>query len=892
MMASGVARPNPDALLASIQRTEAKARRGRLKVFFGMAPGVGKTYAMLEAAHKTLAAGVDLVVALVETHGRAETEALLQGLPALPRQTVEYRGTQLGELDLEALLARRPRLALVDELAHTNAPGRRHAKRWQDVEELLAAGIDVFTTLNVQHLESRADTVRQITGVVVRETVPDSFIEAADDIQLVDLTPGQLRERLAEGRVYLGDRAAVAADNFFKESNLTALRELALRLTAERVDKQLRTLREDRNISAIWRSGERLLVAVSPSPFSTRLIRWTRRMAYALDAPWIAVNIESNRPLGPAAKALLDDNLALARALNAEVIVVPGEDVAASLVRVAQLHNVSQIVVGKSRGHPVLELLRGGSLVDRLLRRSGQIDLYVVPAEPRTGRNRWRDWRLSVTSAPAEYATAFGTVAVITVLGLATKGWTGYWSVSLFYLSAVVILGLFVGQGPILLAAGLSALTWNYLFIPPIYTFRIDKLEDGLMFVFFFVMALVTGRLTGRLRAQAGTERSREQRATALYQLTRAIASARSTDEVIRDAGAQIQELFGAKVAILTPAAGGRLSLHPTATYVANEKEQGVAEWVFRNRRVAGRFTDTLPSSEGFYVPLVAGEQALGVMGLKAPAEETLSVSQRDLLDTFSTQIALALDRERLRATEEAGRLSQESDKLHRTLLDSVSHELKTPLAVIAAAAEQLEGPAPASADRPSLLRELRTAVRRLQRLVNNLLDMTRLEAGALQLRLDWTDLHDLVNAALETTREAAAGRRIVVQVPEELPLVRLDFALIEQAVVNLIHNACVHTPPEATIAISAGVDEGAAEVWLAVADTGPGLAVEPAGRIFDKFVRGRPDQAGGLGLGLSIVRGFVEAHAGRVEAGNQPGGGARFTIYLPFVRPGSVPSE
>jgi two-component system sensor histidine kinase KdpD len=889
-MESGVSRPNPDALLASIQRTEAKGRRGRLKVFFGMAPGVGKTYAMLEAAHKAQAAGVDLVVALVETHGREETRQLLDGLPALPRQQVEYRGTQLGELDLEGLLARRPRLAIVDELAHTNAPGLRHAKRWQDVEELLAAGIDVFTTLNVQHLESRADTVAQITGIVVRETVPDSLIEAADDIQLVDLTPGQLRERLAEGRVYLGERAAVAADNFFKESNLTALRELALRLTAERVDQQLRTIREDRNVSAIWRSGERLLVAVSPSPFSTRLIRWTRRMAYALDAPWIAANIESHRPLSPAAKQLLDENLALARALNAEVIVVPGEDVAASLVRVAQQHNVSQIVVGKSRGQPWLDLLRGGSLVDRLMRRSGQIDLYVVPAEPRTGRNRWRDWRVSVASAPTEYATAFVTVVAVTALGLATKAWMGYWSVSLFYLSAVVMLGLFVGQGPIFLAAALSALTWNFLFIPPIFTFRIDKLEDGLMFIFFFVMALVTGRLTGRLRAQAGTERSREQRATALYQLTRAIATARSTDEVIRDAGAQIQELFGAKMAIFTPTAAGPLVLHPTATYVAGEKEQGVAEWVLRNRRAAGRFTDTLPSSEGFYLPLVAGDTVLGVMGLKAPAEEILSVSQRDLLETFSTQIALALDRERLRATEEAGRLARESDKLHRTLLDSVSHELKTPLAVIAATAEQLAGPGPS--DRPSLLGELQTAVRRLQRLVNNLLDMTRLEAGALKPRLEWTDLHDLVNAAVAATREAAAGRSVAVQLPPDLPLVRLDFALIEQALVNLMHNACVHTPAAAAIALSAGVDEGAGEVWLAVSDTGPGLPAEAAGRIFDKFFRGRPDRAGGLGLGLSIVRGFVEAHGGRVEARNQPEGGARFAIYLPFDRPADVPSE
>jgi len=855
-----------------------------------MAPGVGKTYAMLVAAHRALEAGVDVLVALVETHGRAETELLLVGLPLLPRKAVPYNGAELKELDLEALLARRPRLAVVDELAHSNPPGLRHAKRWQDVEELLASGIDVFTTVNVQHLESRTDTVLQITGITVRETVPDSFLEAADDIQLVDLTPGQLRERLAEGRVYIGDRAAVAADNFFKESNLTALRELALRLTAERVDKQLRTIREERNISAIWRSGERLLVAVSPSPFSTRLIRWTRRMAYALDAPWIAVNIESTRPLRPEERRLLDENLDLARELNAEVIIAPGEDVATTLVRVAQQHNVSQIVIGKSRGNPLLELLRGGSLIDRLIRRSGQIDIYVVPAEPRTARRRWRDWSLSLTSRPKEYATAFLTVVAVTALGLATQSWTGYWSVSLFYLSAIVLLGLFLGQGPILAAAALSALTWDFLFIPPIFTFRFDRLEDGLMFGFFFVMALVTGRLTGRLRAQAGAERSREQRATALYQLIRAIAAARSRDEVVRGAGAQIQELFGSKVAVFTEGPADRLLLHPSATYATSERETSVAEWVFRNHKVAGKFTDTLPSSEGFYLPLIAGEVAVGVLGVKPPGEETLSASQRYLLEAFATQIALALDRERLRETEEAGRLARESDKLHRTLLDSVSHELKTPLAVIAGAAENLDladGP-----PRGPLITEIRVAAARLQRLVNNLLDMTRLESGALRVRLDWTDLSDLVNAALNTARETCRDRAINVRLPAELPLVKLDFGLMEQALVNLIHNACHHTPPTAEITISAGVAESAGEVWISVSDTGPGLPAELSSRIFDKFIRGQPDRAGGLGLGLSIVRGFVEAHGGRVDGRNDPAGGARFTIFLPFSRHAGIPPE
>jgi two-component system, OmpR family, sensor histidine kinase KdpD len=879
-------RPDPDRLLESIHRSEAREQRGRLKVFFGMAPGVGKTYAMLEAARKAQAEGVDLVVALVETHGRVETERLLAGLPQIPRRRVDYRGTQLSELDLEAVLARRPRLAVLDELAHTNAPGSRHTKRWQDAEELLSAGVDLYTTLNVQHLQSRADTVRQITGVAVRETVPDTFLEAADEIQLVDLTPAQLRERLAEGKVYLGDRAAAAADHFFQESNLTALRELALRLTAERVDKRLRELRSDRQVTAIWRSGERLLVAVGSSPFSTRLIRWTRRMAYALDAPWIAVHVQTPRPLSPEERRLLDENLTLARELNAEIVVVPDRDVAAALVRAAQDHNVSQIVIGKPRGAALLDLVRGGSLVDRLIRRSGQIDVYVVPAEPRTGRARWREWAPSATSQPCEYVTALLTVLGMTGLGLAVKDWTGYSAVSLFYLTAVVLLGLFVGQGPILAAAALSALAWNFLFIPPIFTFRIDKFEDGLMFGIFFVIALVTGRLTSRLRAQERDERQRERRATALYQLTRAIAAARSADEVLRNAAAQVQELFGARLAIFAAdrVRPGGLTLHPAATYVASEKEQAVATWVFRNHRAAGRFTDTLPAAEAFYLPLLAGDACVGVMGVNPPSAAELPADQRGLLESFATQLAVALDRERLLSTETAARLSQESERLHRTLLDSVSHELKTPLAVIGSAAEHLP-------DSP-LVAEIRLATQRLQRLVNNLLDMTRLESGSLRPRRDWCDPADLLNGARDATADAWRGRTVRMELPANLPLVRVDAGLIQQALVNLIHNACVHTPESATLTLGAEVDAGAAQVRLTVADDGPGLGAEQLERLFEKFYRGHPERAGGLGLGLSIARGFAEAHGGGITAENRPGGGARISLFLPLERQDNLPPE
>lgn len=885
-------RPDPDALLAAARRAEAAAARGRLTLFFGMAPGVGKTCAMLAAARREFAAGADVLVGLVETHGRAETAALLDGppaLPALPRRAFAHRDTTLHEFDLEAALARRPALLLVDELAHTNAPGSRHAKRHQDVEELLAAGINVYTTLNVQHLASRADTVRQITGAPVHETVPDSVIEAASDIRLIDLTPAELRARLAAGKVYQGERAALAADNFFQEAHLTALRELALRLTAERVDKQLRDIREDTGARQVVRGGERLLVAVGPSPFSTRLVRWTRRMAYALDATWVAVSVETGEILPPDEQRRLDENLALARELGAEVVVVSDRDIAAALLRAALRHNVSQIVVGKPRSHPLLDLARGGSLVDRLVRGSGQIDVYVVPAEARTGRDRWRAWRVPVLSRPREYALAAATLAVVTLAALLLSPHAGYSAVAFLYLATVVALGRFIGQGPILFAAALGALTWNFLFIPPLYTFRITKFEDGLAFALFFVVALVTGRLTTRIRAQSQAQDAGERRATALYQLTRDLAAARSADEVIRAAATRISEVFGARSAILTLDTSARLALHPSAAFIITPKEEAVALWSLRHRRPAGRFTDTLPAAEAYHVPLVVGDRSLGVLALRPPDGVALTHAQRDLIETFAAQLALALESERLRAAHEASRLTAESEKLHRALLDGVSHELKTPLAVVTGSADAL-ATAPA-AQAPALAAEIGTAARRLQRLVNNLLDVTRLESGALRPRLDWCDPRDLANAALDATADIRRDHPTTVALPADLPPVRADFALIEQALANLLHNAAAHTPPGTVITLSVAHDPAARELSFTVADTGPGLEPAQAARLFDRFARGHPERAGGLGLGLSIVKGFAEAHAGRVTHAPQHPAGARFTLTLRCEPPPAAPA-
>ena len=884
--------PNPDALLASLTREEARARRGRLKIFFGMCPGVGKTYAMLRAAQQELLDRTDVVVGIVETHGRRETEALLTGLPVIPRKSIKHRSITLAEFDLEAVLTQKPRLVLVDELAHTNAPGSRHPKRYQDVIELLDAGISVFTTLNVQHVESRADTVRQITGATVHETLPDSILELADEIELVDLTPESLRERLAEGKVYLADRAATAAENFFTATHLTALRELALRFVAERVDKRLREIRGTVPPKTVWRSGERLLVAVGPSPFSTQLVRWTRRMAAAQGAAWVAVSVESSRQLAPDSRRRLEQNLTLARELGAEVVVTHDEDVAEALVRIAIQYNATQIVVGKSRTPRLLDFVRGGNLVDRLLRLSGSIDIYIVPAERAAGKSSTRlEWQTPEASLSREYIEVAAVLGALTVASWFLVQYAGYLAVGFLYLLATITLSLRVGRWPVLVAGAASAFIWNFLFIPPLFTFVIEKFEDGMMFFTYIAVALISGQLTARIRAQERHERLREERAMALFHLTQALSAARSLDEGVFAALRQADVLFDAKSSLLLGEPDdGALTPHFASSLTLSEKERGVSDWAWRNRKKAGRFTDTLPSAEGFHIPLVREDLALGVLVIRVSPDASLTLAQRDLAESFAAQLALLVESETFRAAGEREKLLAESEKLHRALLDGVSHELKTPLAILHSAAESLK-----RADektRGQLTDEIITATQRLHRLVNNLLDQTRLESGALKPKLDWCDPHDLINAARDGVQDSLGDHPLEASVPADMPLFRADFALMEQVIANLLLNAALHTPPGTPIFLAAGVDGARRKVFITVADRGPGLPPTMHDRLFKKFQRGDAARAGGLGLGLSIIRGFVVAQGGDVVAGENPGGGAVFTVYLPFAAHEAVPNE
>jgi two-component system sensor histidine kinase KdpD len=899
-------RLTPDELLAQIHNSEEREKRGKLKLFLGMSPGVGKTYAMLQEAHERLREGINVLVGYVETHGRAETEALVRGLEVLPRKALSYRGAVLEEFDSDAVLARKPELVLVDELAHTNATDdnapTRHAKRWQDVLELLDAGIDVYSTLNVQHLESRADTVRAITGITVRETVPDSIVERADEIELVDISPDELLDRLQEGKVYTPEKSQQAVQNFFRKGNLTALREMALRLTAERVEGQLNEYRTENRIASPWKSGDRLLVAVSASPYSEQLVRWTRRMAYTMKAPWIALSVETARPLSAEDSQRLAKNIALARELGAEIQSIADDDIVRGILRSARQHNISQIVVGKPHHQA------RASIVERLIEESGTIDLHVVRMETlwethigaAKRLSRWDKAREFVKDLFSDGTTRWRNYALASALALALAlgclplySLMSYQAIGFIMLFGVALSALALQGSAVALMAALSAMLWNYLFIPPRFTFVIGSVEDRLMFLLYFVIALALGILTSRIRLRERSVRHREERTAALYDVARELSTARSIDDVVSISIKHINALFDADTTIIlsehtTQKPHERLQeqAHEASSYQPNVKERSIAEWAFTNRRAAGRFTSTLPSAGAHYAPLLAPRGAVGVLGL-AVRGETIRADWQGLLDNLIGQIAAALEREELNAEAKQSRVIAESERLYGTLLNSISHEFRTPLAVINGSSEALalaEPPLPTV--HADYAHEIQTASRRLNYLVENLLDMTRLEAGHLQLRKAWCNLADTLNSALERTRSELMHHEVALNADSDVMLCFCDAVLIEQVVVNILLNAARYTP--AGTQVQCGLRETDAGFILTIADTGAGVPPDALALLFDKFYRADTAKAGGTGLGLSICKGFVEAHGGTITAENRPGGGLQMsgglqiTIVLP----------
>ena len=889
-------RPDPDALLKRVQVEEARQLEGKLKIFFGANPGVGKTYAMLEAAHEQRRDGVDVVVGVVETHGRAETEVLLKGLEVVPRRAVDYRGTVLQEFDLDAALARRPTIILMDELAHTNAPGMRHAKRWQDVQELLKAGITVYTTVNVQHLESLNDVVAQITGVRVRETVPDSVLERADDVELIDLPPDDLLQRLRDGKVYVPEQIQHAIQNFFAKGNLIALRELALRRTAERVDQQMEVYRRDHAVVRTWPAGETIMVCVNMKPRGPRLVRAARQMAASLHAKWIAVYVQIPRHLRlpQAERDRLTQTLRLAEQLGAEVVTLTGHNVPQELLSYARSRNVTKMIVGKPVRSWWKEWLLG-SVVPELVHQSGEIDIYVITGEAGEGQPLVRR-SLRRTSKRSGYAFALLGVLIATAVAWLMFPYFGAANLIMMYLIAVVAVAIRWGRGPSVLASVLSVAAFDFFFVPPFFSFAVSDVQYLLTFGVMLVVALVISNLAVRLQQQAELARYRERRTGVLYTMSRDLATHRGTGMLAHLAAKHLREVFDSQIAIFLADSDKRLRLQrgEELYFEFDPKEAGVAQWVFEHNERAGLGTDTLPGASALYLPLVGSAGSIGVVALR-PTESSrlLDPDQLHLLESLLNQVALAIERTRLSEEAQQAHVRVETERMRNAILSSVSHDLRTPLATITGAASSLveEQGEMDSAARRELSRSIYREADRLDRLLKNLLDMMRIEAGAVQLSKEWHPVDEVVGAALARLEGRLQDHTVNTTFPPDLPLVLVDGVLLEQVVINLVENAVKYAPPGSAIDMSASASDR--EVVVEVADRGPGIPVGEETRIFDKFYRGKFAREGGVGLGLTICRGIVEAHGGRIWAENRRGGGAVFRFAIPLLeRQPSVESE
>lgn len=875
-------RPDPDELLASLADEEEKSRKGKLKIFFGMCAGVGKTYTMLQNAHSEKQKGSDIVIGYVETHGRKETADLATGFEEIPRRENSYKSTVVAEMDLDAIIGRKPQIALVDELAHTNAPGSRHAKRYQDVLELLNHGINVYTTLNVQHLESRSDTVAQITGIVVRETLPDEIFENADEVELVDLTPEELLKRLSEGKVYTPERSREAIENFFRKGNITALREMALRIVADRVDKQLLDYLHHKRIRGPWKTGLHLLVAVSQSQNSGRLLRWAKNLSYSMGANIQALYVETSRKLTQKETAQLDKNINLAKQLGIKFRIITHNDLVKAIVGFAQKENVTHIIVGRPTSRNLFSLLSLGNFVNRLIRYSGSIDVYILGAEKHNKKNLHDKVQLpSFTSNFAQYLITSVSVIVASIGFYFVKDLVGYQVVSFILLFLVSILALFFGTGPILLAATLSAIIWDYFFIPPAFTLHIGQPVDVLMLIMFFIIAMLNGILTSRVRRQEKKIRIREERTNALYQLTRELTTATGIDEVLKIAVKSIRKYFALTCAIVLKTDLGtqleNLVRHESDLHLS-ENDMSIATWAFRHSAKAGKNTDTLPSTEFTFYPMSGNSGNTGVVAVRHP--NIFTQGEEQFWEAFIAQISGKFEREFLRETAKKAYILNESEKLYKTLFNSISHEFRIPVATIMGASEVLLSQQYPEETKTKLYSEISIASVRLNRLIENLLNMSRLETGRITPRPDWCDVHDLANTIAGNLRQELAAFDFSVVIPPSIPLVYIDFGLIEQVLHNLLLNASQNSPPGTTIRLKFFYENDL--LTIQVMDRGKGFPENELASVFNKFYRGKDAETGGLGLGLSIAKGFIEAQKGTIEVANRVNGGAIFTIRMP----------
>jgi two-component system sensor histidine kinase KdpD len=892
--ARGDHRPSPEALLEAAQAE----RRGKLKIFLGAAPGVGKTYEMLQQGTARRRDGVDAVIGVVETHGRIETEQLVRGFEVIPRSRIEYRGRTLEEMDLDAVLTRRPKLVLVDELAHTNAPGSRHPKRYLDVEELLTAGIDVYTTLNIQHVESLNDVVAQITRIRVRETVPDGIIDRADEIEVADLTPEDLMQRLREGKVYVRDQAQRALRHYFLPGNLAALRELALRRTAQRVDEQMLTYMQAHAIAGPWAAGERLLVCVSENPISAQLVRQTRRVADQLKAKWTALYVETSRHhrLSEVERDRIADTLRLAERLGGEAITVPGSRIADDVIAFAQSNNVTQIILGRSE-RPRWQQLLYGSVAAELMRKAGTIGIQIVAGEgeqipEKTVRTRQEGDAFD----PLPYLVSTLTVGIALLIALAIDRLIEVPNISLVFLSAVLFSSIIYGLWPSLYAAFLSVLAYNFFFLPPIYTFTIADPANVVALVFFGIVAVFTSNLTARVRSQALTAQTRAKATAELYAFSRKVAGIGELDDLLWAFCHQVALMLKLRIVVLLPEGDSialRAGYPPEDTL--DEADVAAAKWTWDHNRAAGRGADTLPGAKRLFLPMRTERGPVGVLGIDRDRPgPLLTPDERRLLDALTDQTAVAVERIGLADSIDAARLQAETERLRSTLLSSISHDLRTPLASIIGSITALRSTDARfpEAAREELMATIQEEAERLNRFVGNLLDTTRLEAGTIAFKREMVDLSEIVETALRRAARILAHHKVEVDLTADLPMVSIDIAIFEQALFNLLDNAAKYAPRGSLVRIRGFASDHS--VAIEVEDEGPGIPAEQLERIFEKFHRASEgdNRPAGTGLGLSICRGFIDGMGGRIKAANRTDrSGARFTITLPVPETASVKS-
>lgn len=909
-------RPDPDQLLEKIQLDDAKLKRGKLKIFFGACAGVGKTYAMLAAAQQLNKQGIDVLVGVIETHGRLDTEGQLQGLPMLPRKVIQYRGRTLSEFDLDSALTRKPALILMDELAHSNVEGSRHPKRWQDVEELLSSGVDVYSTLNVQHLESLNDVVGQITGVRVAETLPDKVFDLADEVTLVDLSPEELLRRLQDGKVYIPQQAEQAKKNFFRKGNLIALREMALRRTADRVDAQMREYRADQSIQPIWQAHDRIMVGIGPKAGAEQLVRATARLAASLKADWLAVYVETPalQKLTDTTRDMILKTMRLAQDLGAETATLSGTEISQTLLGYARSRNVSKLVAGKSTRSIFFRLIKP-SIADLIVQQATDIDIHIVVRQEQLkteiksntairnafGLNRTQESKVKKRG----YMLAIAAIIVASILSTLLLPAFELPNLIMLYLLAVVVISTKYGRGPGVFASILSVSVFDFFFVPPRFSFSIADTQYLLTFVIMFFVSLVISNLTSGLRYQAVIANYREKRSRALYDLGKQLASALTSSHIVEISTQHLAGIFQSKIAIVLPDSDDKL--YGQAESLASHSVQdnlvapakvdaGIAQWVYDHQEEAGLGTNTLPSSAQLYLPLKAPMRTRGVLAIEPSSLNQIFLpEQRQMLDTFAAQISLALERVHYVEVARDALISMESERLRNALLSAVSHDLRTPLTSILGISSILKAQADSTdvgfdENQKSMINAVYEQTFRMQLLVINLLDMARIQSGTVQMSNQWQMLEEIVGTALHTMAPALVNHQVRVNIPANLPLLEFDAVMIERVFCNLLDNACKYTSENSMIEIAA--KNHGTDVWVSVADNGPGLPHDSGLQIFDKFTRGEKESSKpGVGLGLSICQSIIQAHGGKIWVEENKPQGAIFFFSLPIGKPPAMPA-